>query len=145
MAAGKNLGRTKLTEISPKKTVEGALGGLASSVAVALGVWKVTHWPSTPTAAAGLGVSVCASVAGGREGAWQHRRMAGRRQRARQAGRQAGAVDGHATSASFLAALPFSFSYVCSGQPATRKLPQKYNEIKLPPKYNEVNLPPKIQ
>ena len=39
MAAGKNLGRTKLTEISPKKTVEGALGGLASSVAVALGVW----------------------------------------------------------------------------------------------------------
>ncbi|KAJ9532653.1 hypothetical protein QJQ45_010718 [Haematococcus lacustris] len=55
---GKRLGRTKLTEISPKKTVEGALGGLASSVAVALGCWKVSSWPATPAAAAVLGVLV---------------------------------------------------------------------------------------
>lgn len=56
-AAGKNLGRTHFTEISPKKTVEGALGGLLSSVGVALGLWKLTHWPATPLAAAGMGVS----------------------------------------------------------------------------------------
>lgn len=56
--AGKNLGRTKFTEISPKKTVEGALGGLLSSTCVALGLWKVTHWPATPLAAAGMGVSL---------------------------------------------------------------------------------------
>ncbi len=55
-AAGKNLGRTKLTDISPKKTVEGAVGGLASSIGVAVALWKFTHWPATPLAAAGLGV-----------------------------------------------------------------------------------------
>ena len=53
---GKSLGRTKLTEISPKKTVEGAIGGLASSIAVAVGLSKLTQWPPTPLAAAGLGV-----------------------------------------------------------------------------------------
>lgn len=53
---GKTMGKTKLTEISPKKTVEGALGGLASSVLVALAVQKVFLWPATPLAAAGLGV-----------------------------------------------------------------------------------------
>ncbi len=55
--AGKNLGRTKLTDISPKKTVEGAMGGLASSVTVAILMWKLTHWPPTALSAAGLGVS----------------------------------------------------------------------------------------
>lgn len=55
---GKNLGRTKLTDISPKKTVEGAAGGLASSIAAAVGLWKITKWPATPLAAAGLGVLV---------------------------------------------------------------------------------------
>jgi len=55
---GKSLGRTKLTEISPKKTVEGAVGGLASSIAVALAMWKTTSWPPTPLAATGLGVIV---------------------------------------------------------------------------------------
>ena len=33
---GKSWGRTKLTDISPKKTVEGAAGGLLCSTAVAL-------------------------------------------------------------------------------------------------------------
>ncbi len=54
--AGKNLGRTKLTDISPKKTVEGALGGLASSVAIALGSHYTVAWPPSPAAAVGLGV-----------------------------------------------------------------------------------------
>lgn len=54
---GKNLGRTKLTDISPKKTVEGALGGLASAVAVAVLFWKVFSWPGNAFAAAGYGVS----------------------------------------------------------------------------------------
>ena len=53
---GKNLGRTKLTDISPKKTVEGALGGLASAVAVALLFWKLCCWPGNALAAAGYGV-----------------------------------------------------------------------------------------
>mmetsp|Transcript_11513 Transcript_11513/g.20417 ORF Transcript_11513/g.20417 Transcript_11513/m.20417 type:complete len:414 (+) Transcript_11513:93-1334(+) len=55
---GKALGRTKLTDISPKKTVEGAVGGLAASVGVALGMWKVTAWPTTPLAAVGLGTLI---------------------------------------------------------------------------------------
>ena len=54
--SGKTLGRTKLTEISPKKTVEGAIGGLASSIVVAVALSKLTLWPATPLAAAGLGV-----------------------------------------------------------------------------------------
>lgn len=54
---GKTLGRTKLTDISPKKTVEGAIGGLVSSVGAAVALWKLTSWPATPLAAAGLGVS----------------------------------------------------------------------------------------
>jgi phosphatidate cytidylyltransferase len=54
---GKNLGRTKLTDISPKKTVEGAVGGLASAVAVALLFCQVFSWPGNALAAAGYGVS----------------------------------------------------------------------------------------
>jgi len=50
---GKSLGRTKLTDISPKKTVEGAVGGLASSVAAALALQALlTGWPAVPVAAA---------------------------------------------------------------------------------------------
>jgi phosphatidate cytidylyltransferase len=41
---GKWLGRTKLSEISPKKTVEGAIFGIMGSVAIgAAGAW-VLHW-----------------------------------------------------------------------------------------------------
>jgi phosphatidate cytidylyltransferase len=54
---GKNLGRTKLTDISPKKTVEGALGGLASAIAVAVLFWKLFSWPGNVVAAAGYAVS----------------------------------------------------------------------------------------
>lgn len=54
---GKNLGRTKLTDISPKKTVEGAVGGLASAVAVAVLFWKLFSWPGSMLAAAGYAVS----------------------------------------------------------------------------------------
>ncbi len=53
---GKNLGRTKLTDISPKKTVEGALGGLASAVAAALALRWLFSWPGSALAAAGYGV-----------------------------------------------------------------------------------------
>ncbi len=53
---GKNLGRTKLTDISPKKTVEGAVGGLASSVAAALLLWRLLGWPGSAAAAAGYAV-----------------------------------------------------------------------------------------
>jgi phosphatidate cytidylyltransferase len=43
---GKYFGRTRLSSISPKKTVEGAIFGLAGSVAVATaGAWYL-HWPS---------------------------------------------------------------------------------------------------
>ncbi|GBF90012.1 phosphatidate cytidylyltransferase [Raphidocelis subcapitata] len=55
---GKNLGRTKLTDISPKKTVEGAAGGLASAVAAALALRWLFVWPGDAVAAAGLGVIV---------------------------------------------------------------------------------------
>jgi phosphatidate cytidylyltransferase len=55
---GKNLGRTKLTEISPKKTVEGAIGGLASAVLVAALFWQLFGWPGSMAAAAGYGVSL---------------------------------------------------------------------------------------
>jgi phosphatidate cytidylyltransferase len=56
--AGKAVGRTKLTDISPKKTVEGALGGMLSSIAVSLGVWWMAGWPATPLAAVCFGVLV---------------------------------------------------------------------------------------
>ena len=55
-AFGKTLGRTQLTSISPKTTVEGAAGGLACSTAVALGFWRALAWPANPALAAALGV-----------------------------------------------------------------------------------------
>ena len=45
-AFGKTLGRTQLISISPKKTVEGALGGLACSTAVSLAFWRFLGWPA---------------------------------------------------------------------------------------------------
>jgi phosphatidate cytidylyltransferase len=62
---GKSLGRTKLTDISPKKTVEGAFGGLASSVATALLLQALlTTWPASAAVAATLPFSFLpASVA----------------------------------------------------------------------------------
>jgi phosphatidate cytidylyltransferase len=43
---GKFFGRTRLSSISPKKTVEGAVFGVAGSITVAtIGAWYL-HWPS---------------------------------------------------------------------------------------------------
>lgn len=50
---GKFFGRTRLSDISPKKTVEGAVFGVAASVAVAvIGAWYLgwTGWPLTGVA-----------------------------------------------------------------------------------------------
>ncbi|CAI5462260.1 unnamed protein product [Closterium sp. Yama58-4] len=58
---GKNFGKTPLSELSPKKTVEGALFGLASSVSVSVLLSHAFSWPATPISAAVLGVIVFAS------------------------------------------------------------------------------------
>lgn len=55
---GKSWGRTKLTDISPKKTVEGAVGGLLCSTGVAVAFSKCLSWPVSPAAAAVLGVII---------------------------------------------------------------------------------------
>lgn len=63
--AGKNFGRTQLTAISPKKTVEGALGGLGAAVTCAVLLTHVSNWPASPLGAAGLGAVVfLASILG---------------------------------------------------------------------------------
>ncbi|GBF88739.1 phosphatidate cytidylyltransferase [Raphidocelis subcapitata] len=53
--AGRAVGRTKLTDISPKKTVEGAAAGAACSVAAALALRGLLGWPGGAAAAAGFG------------------------------------------------------------------------------------------
>jgi CDP-diglyceride synthetase len=61
---GRTLGRTKLTDISPKKTVEGAAGGLACAVGAALGLHAALGWPGGPgggAAAAAFGALIFAS------------------------------------------------------------------------------------
>jgi len=55
---GKFFGRTRLSPISPKKTVEGAIFGLFGSIAVATaGAWYL-HWPSWPISGIILGTLV---------------------------------------------------------------------------------------
>jgi phosphatidate cytidylyltransferase len=55
---GKYFGRTRLSSISPKKTVEGALFGIAGSITVATaGAWYL-HWPSWQLSGAILGILV---------------------------------------------------------------------------------------
>lgn len=55
---GKIFGRTRLSDISPKKTVEGAVFGVAASVAVALaGAWCL-DWPSWPLTGLALGLLI---------------------------------------------------------------------------------------
>lgn len=55
---GKWIGRTPLSAISPKKTVEGAVFGILGSIAVGLaGAW-VLQWPSWGIAGLGLGVMI---------------------------------------------------------------------------------------
>lgn len=48
----------QLTRVSPKKTVEGAAGGLICSIAVALGLFRAGGWPDSPLAAAALGTLI---------------------------------------------------------------------------------------
>lgn len=55
---GKGYGRTRLSEISPKKTVEGAVFGVAASVAVAvIGSWAL-NWPGWPITGVALGLLI---------------------------------------------------------------------------------------
>jgi phosphatidate cytidylyltransferase len=55
---GKFFGRTSLSHISPKKTVEGAIFGLLGSIAVATaGAWYL-HWPSWQVSGIILGTLV---------------------------------------------------------------------------------------
>ena len=58
---GKALGRTPLSAISPKKTVEGAAGGAACAVATALAARACFGWPAHPAVALGLGALTFAS------------------------------------------------------------------------------------
>ncbi|KAK9810497.1 hypothetical protein WJX72_011815 [[Myrmecia] bisecta] len=55
---GKSLGRTQLIKISPKKTVEGAAGGLLCSILTALGLWRFFAWPASPVTAVAIAVLV---------------------------------------------------------------------------------------
>ena len=55
---GKSLGRTQLTPASPRKTVEGALGGAASAVAAAATMRWLLGWPAGLPTALSLGVLV---------------------------------------------------------------------------------------
>lgn len=65
MCAGKLIGKTPLSGISPGKTVEGAVGGCCASVVTAMALGKLIGWPLPLAAAVGLGVVIsCAAVLG---------------------------------------------------------------------------------
>ncbi|MBW4552218.1 MAG: phosphatidate cytidylyltransferase [Aphanocapsa sp. GSE-SYN-MK-11-07L] len=55
---GKAIGRTRLSEISPKKTVEGAVFGVAGSIGVALAGAGYLGWPSWAIAGSLLGLMI---------------------------------------------------------------------------------------
>ncbi|XP_042495526.1 phosphatidate cytidylyltransferase 4, chloroplastic-like isoform X2 [Macadamia integrifolia] len=52
---GKTFGRTPLTNISPKKTWEGAIAGLGGCIATALILSKILSWPTSLLSAAAFG------------------------------------------------------------------------------------------
>ncbi|KAF5180221.1 Phosphatidate cytidylyltransferase, partial [Thalictrum thalictroides] len=52
---GKAFGRTPLTNISPKKTWEGAIAGLSGCIATTLVLSKIFCWPTTVLSAAAFG------------------------------------------------------------------------------------------
>ena len=56
--AGKVIGRTPLSNISPKKTVEGAMFGMVASTLVAVAGSYALHWPLAPLSGLALGVMV---------------------------------------------------------------------------------------
>jgi phosphatidate cytidylyltransferase len=55
---GKFFGKTRLSEISPKKTVEGAVFGITSSLVVALGGAYYLHFPRSPLTGLALGLLI---------------------------------------------------------------------------------------
>eukprot|EP00204_Picochlorum_oklahomense_P001877 CAMPEP_0118806222 /NCGR_PEP_ID=MMETSP1161-20130426/30510_1 /TAXON_ID=249345 /ORGANISM="Picochlorum oklahomensis, Strain CCMP2329" /LENGTH=382 /DNA_ID=CAMNT_0006735335 /DNA_START=120 /DNA_END=1265 /DNA_ORIENTATION=- len=55
---GKSLGKTQLISVSPKKTVEGAIGGLLSSILAAVTCYRFLGWPDSTLGAVALGVIV---------------------------------------------------------------------------------------
>ncbi len=55
---GKSFGRTRLSDISPKKTVEGAAFGVAASVAVGVLGSGALHWSGWPITGAVLGLLI---------------------------------------------------------------------------------------
>ncbi len=55
---GKFFGRTRLSEISPKKTVEGAVFGIVGSMAVGIAGSQLLHWPGFPGMGLILGLLV---------------------------------------------------------------------------------------
>lgn len=57
-AIGKLFGRTKLTTISPKKTVEGAIAGVVCSSLVSLGGAAIMRWPMWPATGLFYGIMV---------------------------------------------------------------------------------------
>ncbi|MBD0268623.1 MAG: phosphatidate cytidylyltransferase [Cyanobacteria bacterium Co-bin8] len=57
-AIGRLFGRTPLSNISPKKTVEGALFGMAASICVGLLGSYSLHWPLWPLAGSALGILI---------------------------------------------------------------------------------------
>lgn len=58
---GKSLGKTQLISVSPKKTVEGAIGGLICSILGAVGCYNMFQWPGSLFGAAALGAIVFVS------------------------------------------------------------------------------------
>ena len=56
--AGKVIGRTPLSPISPRKTVEGAVFGMVASTLVAVAGSYGLHWPLAPLSGIALGVMV---------------------------------------------------------------------------------------
>ncbi|GAQ78320.1 phosphatidate cytidyltransferase [Klebsormidium nitens] len=51
---GKTFGKTPLTDVSPKKTVEGAIMGLLSSIVVAVALGRLFNWPVSMLSSATL-------------------------------------------------------------------------------------------
>ncbi|KAL0928195.1 hypothetical protein M5K25_000065 [Dendrobium thyrsiflorum] len=53
---GRAFGRTPLTSISPKKTLEGAFAGLIGCVVVAISLSRILAWPSSLLSASAFGI-----------------------------------------------------------------------------------------
>lgn len=55
---GRSLGRTPLSNISPKKTVEGAVSGIAASLLVGVSGAAILSWPFWPVSGSALGALI---------------------------------------------------------------------------------------